>query len=263
MYNRKQIKLDARKQLSENFWYLFKIQLALIAVGAIESVIVSSNEWFSQGSAADVIFGIVSALVSIAYFFVSFTLSVEAARYNLRAVRGDLSADLKESLFEDFKNEQRFVQEMTAMLQATVYVVLGFICLIVPGIILALRYSLLHFVFAENPDISRTEALRRCKDMMQGKLWDYFVFQLSFLLWYFFGLVTCFIGMIYVIPYVENATARYYLCICGAGDREETMGGDAPSFGGGDRFGDVPYGGTGEGAPKDVGEDSSPFDELK
>ncbi|MDO4293936.1 MAG: DUF975 family protein [Eubacteriales bacterium] len=83
----------------------------------------------------------------------------------------------------------------------------------IPGIIAALRYSQAFFILAENPDKSIRECVNESKMMMSGRLWEYFVLQLSFILWYLLSAVTCGIASLYVMPYVTITNAGYYLSL--------------------------------------------------
>ena len=46
--------------------------------------------------------------------------------------------------------------------------------------------------------------------MMNGYKLDYFIFELSFIGWYFLGAITFGIAYIYVIPYFTFANTLYY-----------------------------------------------------
>ena len=48
---------------------------------------------------------------------------------------------------------------------------------------------------------------------MRGRLWEYFVLELSFILWILLVCVTCGIAGLYVSPYMNVTMAGYYLSL--------------------------------------------------
>lgn len=84
---------------------------------------------------------------------------------------------------------------------------------IIPGIIAGLRYSQAFFVLAENPDMSIRDCVNESKALMSGRLWEYFVLQLSFILWILLVAVTCGLASLYVQPYMQITYAGYYLSL--------------------------------------------------
>ena len=83
----------------------------------------------------------------------------------------------------------------------------------IPGIIAALRYSQAFYILAENPEKGIRQCVNESKMMMSGRLWEYFVLQLSFILWTLLGAVTCGIANLYVTPYMTITNAGYYLSL--------------------------------------------------
>ena len=89
-------------------------------------------------------------------------------------------------------------------------VVLGFICFIIPGIILALGFSQTQYILLDNPDISVIDAMKKSWNMMKGYKMDYLVLQLSFLGWAILMVFTLFIGYLWLIPYMSVTQANFY-----------------------------------------------------
>ena len=83
----------------------------------------------------------------------------------------------------------------------------------IPGIIAALRYSQAFYILAEDPNKGIRQCVNESKELMSGHLWEYFVLQLSFILWYLLTGVTCGIASLYVTPYTEITNAGYYLSL--------------------------------------------------
>lgn len=112
-----------------------------------------------------------------------------------------------ETLFSGFSN---FKNVWCMQFLMSLYVTLGSLLLIVPGIVMSYAYSFAPYILAENPQLSGREALRLSKEMTDGHKWDLFILQLSFLGWELLGVVTFGIAYIYVVPYINVAYANAY-----------------------------------------------------
>ena len=96
-----------------------------------------------------------------------------------------------------------------------ILVALGALLFIVPGFILAARYSMAYFVMLDNPEKGVIECMRASGRIMRGHKWRYVVLLLSFILWLIAAsLVTTLIGApllnIYVLPYMQLCQAGFY-----------------------------------------------------
>ena len=73
------------------------------------------------------------------------------------------------------------------------------------------EYSQVHYILAEDPDISPKDALLKSKEMMNGHKKEAFVFDLSFILWDLLAVITFGLAYVfYVGPYEKAADAEYY-----------------------------------------------------
>lgn len=194
--NRIEIKERAKEIVKENFkgfWigYLTVLAISVLCSFAIELL-------FTKGSM------IYNCLTLVASFFSS-TLSVGFYYYVLKMVRGNDYQ--KEDLFKFVGNILPIVAISILMM---VFVLLWSVLLIIPGIVAALSYSMVFYLYVENPEYTPMEYLSQSKEMMKGYKWDYFVFELSFLGWILLGIITFGIGLVWVIPYVTIAQTIYY-----------------------------------------------------
>ncbi|QSX06525.1 DUF975 family protein [Sedimentibacter sp. zth1] len=79
----------------------------------------------------------------------------------------------------------------------------------VPAIIASIRYSQAIFILADN-NIGILEAINKSKKMMKKHIWEYFILNLSFVLWYILVCITFGLASIYVYPYYNITLATYY-----------------------------------------------------
>ncbi len=107
----------------------------------------------------------------------------------------------------------RFVDTLVLTLLISIFIFLWSLLFVVPGIIKSISYSQAYYILAEHPEMSGKEALDASIDMMDGHKMDYFVLILSFIPWCLLGTVTCGLGFLYVIPYMETTFANFYNAI--------------------------------------------------
>ena len=104
---------------------------------------------------------------------------------------------------------KKFLPILAVTLLVGFFTGLGFVLLVIPGIIVALMLSQVYYLMADgNTDIFGV--LKESKDMMYGHKWEYFVFLLSFFGWILLVGVTFGIAAIYVVPYMNVAECIYY-----------------------------------------------------
>lgn len=72
-----------------------------------------------------------------------------------------------------------------ARLLANVYIFLGTICFIIPGIYMAFKYSQIEYCFLENKQMKYNEAMNRSAEIMKNNKMELFVLYLSFIGWFY------------------------------------------------------------------------------
>ena len=107
----------------------------------------------------------------------------------------------------DFSNYWRKVGGMVLMYVLTFLWTLLFI---IPGIIKAFSYSMTPFILDEFPELGPSEAIHRSRMMMKGHKFDLFWLYLSFIGWAILAILTCGIGFLWLIPYMQTAEAAFY-----------------------------------------------------
>lgn len=116
---------------------------------------------------------------------------------------------LTENMFKE-AFRPRYGRNLLAMILMALLVIVGFLFFFIPGVILALCYSLLPYVLKDNPDLSAIQALRATRHMMKGHKFDFFWLCLSFIGWLFLGILTVGIGYIWLIPYMQTTIGAFY-----------------------------------------------------
>lgn len=126
----------------------------------------------------------------------------------------DLSTDSTGHLLFGAFDNQNLTSTVSVSLLKFAYLLGWYMLLIVPGIIKGYAYALSSFVMADSIDrghpLSATEALRKSEKLMKGHKFDFFILRLSLLGWYFLGIITLGVGMVFVHPFSTAITAKFY-----------------------------------------------------
>lgn len=103
-----------------------------------------------------------------------------------------------------------YMNVVKIMFLRDLYISLWTLLLVIPGIIKAYEYQMIPYILSENPEADSKDVFALTKDMMSGSKFQLFLLQLSFIGWYFLGLMLCCVGTIFVCPYEEAAYAEVY-----------------------------------------------------
>ena len=197
--DRKKLKADAKKKMEGNWksWiYILLICLGLSLAAGIICVPINSHlsENFKQvpSSICTTIgeclfgFGILSFFLKIA--------KGEKVEYN-----------------EMFSKIKMALKYFLMSLCVSIVVGIGFILLIVPGVILALGFSQVPYIILEDPNIGIIDAMKKSWEMMKGHKGEYFTLVLSFIGWAIICAIPCALGYIWLAPYYSITISNYYL----------------------------------------------------
>ncbi|MBE6554379.1 MAG: DUF975 family protein [Ruminococcaceae bacterium] len=106
-------------------------------------------------------------------------------------------------------------QMAPADITAIMLLVSGIFLLAIVTVILQIwlqyRYAFCFMILAEYPEMGVLDAFRNSASLMRGKKWSYFCLQFSFVGWVLLaGMCTCGIGMLFLAPYMDAASAVFY-----------------------------------------------------
>ena len=139
-------------------------------------------------------------------FLIAGPLAVGGAFFALNIVREQ--AAKTDDLFFGFNNN--LGNSILAYLLVFVFAFIGFILLIIPGIIVALALSQTWFILAENPSMDSYEAIIKSKNMMKGYKWQYFRIGLRLFGLGLLCLLTLGIGFLWLLPYQYVVYDKFY-----------------------------------------------------
>lgn len=143
---------------------------------------------------------------TLLFILVFYPLEVGYMNAYRKLLHGD--RDITENMFNiTFK---KYGKKVLTMFLMYLFVYLWSLLLIIPGIIKAFSYAMTPFIIEDNPELSANDAIDRSRAMMRGHKFDLFWLYLSFIGWYILCILTLGIGLLWLGPYVQTATAAFY-----------------------------------------------------
>ena len=197
--NRVEIKNYAKEKLSGNLGSIWKILIIALGISLAAGVVFGILFSKMDADILDSLLGILMMPLGIGTtaFFVSL---IENTNFEAK--------DL-------FKYYHDFVKVIGVTILMGLVVMLGYICFIIPGIILTLSYSLVPIILIKKPELGIVETLKYSREKMQGHKLDAFVLGLSFIGWAILGALTFGILYIWLFPYMQLTFTKFYLNILG------------------------------------------------
>ena len=144
------------------------------------------------------------AVYSVLVLVLGSVIAVGLASFSLSIIEGQIDiSKLKEGLSIVNKAFMFYVLYI-------VIVVLGFICLIVPGIIFSLMFSQVYYILCKDPEIGVIDAFKKSAAMMNGHKWQYFKLSLRYGFYFFLSIFTLFIWALWLLPQMYTSYALFH-----------------------------------------------------
>ena len=83
------------------------------------------------------------------------------------------------------------------------------------GLILSLFFGLSNYLLLDNPEMGAIESLKISFRLMKGNKGRYFYITLSFIPLTIACVFTCYIGLLWLEPYIANTMAHFYMDVTG------------------------------------------------
>ena len=104
-----------------------------------------------------------------------------------------------------------YLNVVLTMFLRKLFTVLWSLLLLIPGLVKSYSYSMIPYILAENPSISRRRAFEISRKMMDGQKLNAFFLDLSFIGWIILSTLTCgVLDIFYVVPYRQATWAEFY-----------------------------------------------------
>lgn len=222
MWNRQQVKEQAKQIMKRNYWKMFVVTLiASILTGEKTTIIERVQDFTSNNLSYDsqpifyssnfelIFYSFISVASILGILYTIFIGNVIVVGKNGYFIKNhDENTELGE-IFKGFKGN--YLNVVKIMFLMDLKTLLWLLLFIIPGFVKAYEYSMIPYLLAENPNLSAPQAFSLSKQMTTGQKMDLFVLDLSFLGWIILGLICCGIGILFVLPYPEATRAEVYL----------------------------------------------------
>lgn len=250
MWTREQLKTNAKALLRIKYWPLFGLSFILFILGAHGGVgnnsryektwtnpsdtVFSSplSESLNQGFKESQVIGrtfsffgqkvplaalpaiiipivVIALIILILYLAIGASLQVGCYKIYLEALRtGDVNWSY---MGHGFKNNWGTI--VLTYFLTDLFIFLGFLCFIVPGVILYYRYRLVPYILANEPDLTTSEVMAKSKEITDGEKFNIFVLDLSFIGWYLLASIPMGLGLFFLFPYLDATYTGLYLAL--------------------------------------------------
>ena len=224
MWNRQQVKEQAKQIMKRNYWKMFVVTLiASTLTGEKTTIIERVQDFASNNISYDtspifyssnfqyIFYSFISIASILGILYTIFIGNVIVVGKNRYFIKNHVENPELGEIFSGFKGN--YLNVVKIMFLMDLKTLLWLFLFIVPGIIKAYEYSMIPYLLAENPNLSADEAFSLSKQMTTGQKADLFVLDLSFIGWIILGLICCGIGILFVLPYPQATRAEVYLIL--------------------------------------------------
>lgn len=215
--NRKELKQKANEQLKGNIFTMLKpIIITVIIMAALSLTVemlakvigipLETKELAETlGVAVEVSHRtMLGNVVDILEELVQVLFNVGVTAYVLKFIRKEEYSI--NTVFDTIKKSYQLI--IPVFLLVWLNMTIGFLLLIIPGIIAYYGLCMYQYVLVDNPTLTTKEILVKSWNLMKGHKFELFQLQLSFFWW----CLSCvfIIPIFYVIPYMNLTFANYY-----------------------------------------------------
>jgi uncharacterized membrane protein len=184
MIDRANLKQTAKNQMKGKWG-----QGALFTL--VYMIIVLGISGFSNIKFIGAVFGLASIVINPPIFLGLYLSFIILVKENGNLEVGNL-----------FKGFDQFARSLAIYWWQFLWIFLWTLVLVVPGIIKSLAYSQAMFIVADNPKVGVRDAIKISIKMTEGYKGEIFVMCLSFLGWILLGILSLFIGFLWITPYM-------------------------------------------------------------
>lgn len=233
MWTRKELKENAKLSIKKNYWYCLGITVVAALLSGdrlFPEFDVQTQQFQYQFSLGEVI-ELNTAVIPLTFtlglglfifgliftFFIANPIKVGKYRFFLenREYPSNFNA-----LFFVFKQPD-YLNIVKIMFKKWLFELLWTFVFIIPGIIKSYEYYMIPMILAQNPGIDSKEVFNLSCEMTHHQKLNIFVLELSFILWYIAGALTCGIVGIAIMPYLAATHIELYVTL-----RENVLDGE-------------------------------------
>lgn len=213
MWNRKELKANAKVAFKRNYWrcVLAALIITLVLGSAAGSTSRKSPDEENSGSTTQVTVSVGTvSTATLLGIFVFAPLEIGSKKFFAHntvenAPISDIGAGFS----------SKYGRNILSMFLTDLFIALWTLLFIIPGIVKVYSYKLVPYILADHPELSATEAITLSRRMMNGNKWNAFVLDLSFIGWIILTILTAgILGVFYVDPYMQASYGELYRALC-------------------------------------------------
>ena len=223
MLKSKELRAKAWRSLKGKYWMAFVVVLVLGVLVSIGSNLVTCSQNMTEllgmvdpsemdstmELGAAVISGVASVFGVVGFFvsvFVGHAATVGLSHYFIK------NTDSKPCFADAFSGfKVKYLRNVGTLFLANIKTALWTLLFVVPGIIKIFEYAIIPYILADDAGISSKEAFKKARAMMKGNKWRLFKLSFSFIGWGILCALTLGIGTLFLMPYINAATAEFYV----------------------------------------------------
>jgi len=207
-----------RKMFEKSFLPLL---ITVIIVGIIDGPTSAGMKWNMDDGAFDwpMMFMVPFAIFGLAYGFLFVPIIKYGENYLFLQAMRDEEADLR-VLFEGFKT--KYLNIVLANLIVVALTILGFMMLIVPGIIVLCRLVFVSYLVMDK-DMEPMKAVEKSWQMTRGHGWTIFGMGIMSIFVFIGGVLVFIVGAIFSIMWIHAAFASMYQAVLNQTDDDNPI----------------------------------------
>lgn len=186
--------------IKSNLFQCFAVWLITLGASNIPAVLLIKAEEYT-------FLAVIYSLLTTAWSILLLPMYTGMKLFYLELSDGN-GADLN-NLIHPYTNGS-MLEIIKARLLSILYIFLGVICFVIPGIYLALKYAMIEYVIADDKEMKYDAAMKRSGEIMKNQKGRLIVLVLSFIPWFLLVGITLGIAFVYVGPYFEATMVNFY-----------------------------------------------------
>ena len=222
MLKSKELRAKAWASLKGKYWLAVAVVLVLGILVSVGSSLVTCSQNMTElldmvdpsemdstmELGAAVISGIASVFGTVGFLitvFIGHASTVGIAHYFIK------NTDSKPSFADAFSGfKVKYGRNVGTLFLVNIKIALWSLLLVIPGIIKIFEYAIIPYILADDPEISSKDAFKKARKMMKGNKWRLFKLNFSFIGWGILCVLTCGVGTLFLMPYINAAQAEFY-----------------------------------------------------
>ncbi len=100
---------------------------------------------------------------------------------------------------------------------------LAFLVIYILLIMKAYLFVLTNYIGNDKADMPAKEVVEKSAELMKGHRWEFFVLELSFIGWGILAVLTCGIGFLWLEPYMQMTTIKFYENLANGNEGNESV----------------------------------------